>query len=88
MASIVYCDRVRHIVDEPRTEIARLIWAAQYGPNLKTCTCGPGEACSDCSPFHGEPAGFIYVTPIATDGQIALKADAITSFQAVPGDGI
>lgn len=62
MASIIYCDRVRHIVQESRTTIEELVEADVHK--------------------------FIYLTPEGTETQVALRAKAITSFQAMPGDGI
>lgn len=95
MATIVFCDRVRHIVQESRSEIAQLIFHAQQ-PRVekggKGCTCGPNEGCSSCPPIAEVPAGFIYVThegdQMTGGGQVALKASSITSFKALPGDGI
>lgn len=92
MATIVFCDRVRHIVRESRSEIERLISHVQSLPTGKRCTCGPQEACSECPPASESPTGFIWVTPEGSptdtgNAQIALKAEAITSFQALPGDG-
>jgi len=72
MASMVYCDRVRHIVEEPRTQVAELIRNSS----------NENMASSDID------AGFIYLTPLNTQTQVALRVSAITSFQAVPGDGI
>jgi hypothetical protein len=80
MASIVYCDRVRHVVREARSDIEELIYWQQHYRQQELPKGAAG------------PDGFIYVTPDSgTDdgnGQIALKVDAITSFQGFPGDGI
>jgi hypothetical protein len=87
MATILYCDRVRHVVQESRSEVDRLL---NLAAGRKMCTCGPDAGCSECPPEDGFE--FVYFTPEGTPPerphQVALRASAITSFEAMPGDGI
>lgn len=83
MATIIWCDRVRHIVEESRSEVARLL---DHARGVKSCTCGENSACSDCPPEGGYE--FVYFTPYGDGSQRALNVRMISSFEAVPGDGI
>jgi hypothetical protein len=76
MASIIWCDRSKHVVEESRGEVERRIGQGKAQKHLN----GPGE-------FNDFPGGFVYFT---LDGghQRALNVDFISSYEAVPGDGV
>jgi hypothetical protein len=80
MATIIWCDHVRHIVQESRTEVERVI-ASVKGYRAATKGESGMDPCQD-------PHGFVYVTPENSSTQRALNVALISSFEAVQGDGI
>lgn len=79
MATIIWCDHIKHVVYESRSEVARLIDRVQR--NL------------DDSESEGiEPKGFAFFSnAIRVDGerhQRALNVRLISSFEARPGDPV
>jgi hypothetical protein len=72
MATVIWCDKIRHIVQESRTEISDGIAAVMYG-----------SVTGECSPPY-----FLYVTPENSTTQRALNVKLISSYEAMQGDGI
>jgi hypothetical protein len=65
MSTIVYCDRIRHVVTESRSRVAEVI--------------------------DNRDGDFVYLTVDDGTGQghqRALNVKKISSFEAMPGDGI
>ena len=88
MASIIWCDRIKHEVVESRSEVARLIYDAQAN-SIQACAMGENQD-PDPKLF---PLGYIYVTLVDHQGveptrQRALNVGMISSFEAVEGDPI
>lgn len=84
MATVIWCDRVKHVVSQSRSEVAELISAVQ--DDLADPTKG-GFTASSMS-----PAGFAYFDIEEVRGvggqQRALNVRLISSFEAAPGDAI
>jgi hypothetical protein len=88
MATIIWCDKVRHIVNESRGEVAARIAVAQA--NKRLATTQDARQVRDTAfrkELADDPEGFIYFT-LENDHQRALNVNLISSFEAVPGDGI
>lgn len=77
MSTIIWCDRVKHVVQESREQVAELI-----GSLLEDLAENNG------SPANYTPPGFGYFTDDKTERQRALNVRLISSFEAVPGDAI
>jgi hypothetical protein len=85
MATIIWCDHVKHVVSQSRSEVAELIETAQA--DLKDPTAG---GITTGGNLH--PQGYIYfdVEEVRGQGggQRALNVRLISSFEAAPGDAI
>jgi len=81
MATIIWCDRVRHIVQESRTQVEDMIATGQTAEAV-----APKES-ENCW-TAGMAGGFVYFTPEGSTTQRALNVAMISSFEALPGDGI
>lgn len=85
MATIIWCDRVKHVTTQGRSEVAELIEAAQA--DLKDPTAG-----GLTTGGNQHPQGYIYVDVEEVrgvgGGQRALNVRMISSFEAAPGDAI
>lgn len=73
MATIIWCDRVKHVVSESREQVAELI-----GTLLD----------ESASPANYSPPGFGYFTDVKTGRQRALNVRLISSFEPRGLDGI
>jgi adenylosuccinate lyase len=82
MATIIWCDHVRHIVEESRTDVLGRIEAAQR--HAEESFPG-GETVSSGMPY---PKNFTFFNPVSTERQIALNVTLISSVEAVAGDGV
>jgi hypothetical protein len=78
MATIIWCDHVKHVVDSSRTEVAEILETVQ-------------EDISSADPSLF-PQGFAYfkIKEIRGKGgqEVALNVRLISSFEAFPGDPI
>lgn len=81
MASIIFCDHVRHIVEESRSEVERRLHEGRY-EHVVLADDGSVERSTSCA------ARFVYFTPLGGDTQRALNVSMVSSFEAMPGDPI
>lgn len=76
MASVIWCDHIKHVVEQSRTEVADTI--ATVAQHLRDTKKN--------EPFG--PTGFAFFTESKTERPIALNVTKISSFQAYKDDGI
>lgn len=81
MATIIWCDRVRHIVQESRSEVEESIVRAMARASGTDAPNGLGMV----SPFV-----YFTIAEIRDGGlqQRALNVNSISSFEAMPGDSV
>ncbi len=81
MATIIWCDKVRHVVQESQTEVADTI---EHILSRSQGTNAPNGLAS-ASPFV-----YFTIAEIRGEGlqQRALNANLISSFEAMPGDSV
>lgn len=81
MATIIWCDRVRHVVQESRSEVGEQIERTLQHASGVDAPNGLASA----SPF-----AYFTIAEIAGEGlqQRALNVSLISSFEAMPGDAI
>lgn len=78
MATIIWCDHIRHNVDESRTEVAEVIETVQEDMGSADPSLYPrGFAFFKVKEIRGKGGG-----------EIALNVRLISSFEAFPGDAI
>lgn len=81
MSTVIWCDHVRCVVEESRTEVECGISAVRHALILSR----NGRPAS--SEF--DPLGFVYFTPENTEGrQRAFNVEMISTFEAMIGDGV
>jgi hypothetical protein len=83
MSTLVWCDHVRHVVEESRTQVAELVSAARHALILSR----NGRPASS----EHDPLGFVYLTVdygIHRNHQRALNVEMISSFEAFPDDAV
>jgi hypothetical protein len=85
MATIIWCDRVKHVVTQSRSEVAELIDSVQADERDDTAggiTTGGN--------MHPMGFGYFDVAEVRGKGggQRALRVRAISSFEAAPGDAL
>lgn len=74
MATIIWCDHVRHIVQEPRSEVDRILMAHAEAAD------GPTRP--------NDRFAYFTIDDAPNPHQRALNVNLISSFEAVPGDAI
>lgn len=91
MATIIWCARVRHDVQESRTEVERVISAVlNYRPAFSSIDATGQRIEVPATGPEINPVGFAYFTPVPSKSQralqVALNVAMISSFEAMPGD--
>lgn len=89
MGTIIWCARIRHDVEDSRSDVERAITHVkrQRDPrSLDVWVDADGEE-RQSAPL-AEPPGFIFVTPMGAPTQRLLNVDLISSIEAIPGSGI
>lgn len=82
MSTIIWCDHVRHVVEEPRTQVEDGITSVRHA--LYSARQRDEAIAGDY-----DPPGFVYFTPENTEGrQRAFNVEMISTFEAMIGDGV